>query len=1527
MALELGGRADKFGNDYERQWIIRQALRLLDGEATSIHWELLGDEGDGVEFQLCLLDGTVEGHQCKRESGTASKWTVASLRKVLPKAKKQIVDGHISQFVFVSRLPVPVLRDLAERSHTCNNDGVQFRDHSVSNKHRVEFDRLCALWGVEASDSAQLAEMLRVLQGLRFKIWDESREDVERAAARLAKGQPRDIVACIGDFLFQSIGTTVHVDHLQKHLQLSGYPLWNIRPDDVASAVERLRTEFEASVDAALIDGSLIRRTESVDLRSRLQEADGPRTIFLHGASGAGKSGVLLEVMRDLAKEGVVVLPVRLDIHRPDSTLEAFSESLGLPAPPSDCLSALATGRRAVLILDQLDAIRWTGGHAAQAWTICKAIMERAVDYHDVRVVVACRTFDLNDDQQIKVWEGMARESQRHRLERIEVKELSQDIVKEVVEAHGVLYEPMSPRELALLANPQCLYVWCAIRQWGNQTKAYDTQSDILSEFLGRVRRRVIDEMGVPSTDYDALLSTFVEYLDRNSRLDAPRGSLAQYHKALDGLQSIGIVQHIGDRIRFTHQSYFDHLVAARVLDAVSRDDRAPVEWLRNSDQTLFHRQQLRQLLVLLRDREPAGYASTLRALIADGDIRFHLKHLTLNHLRAIGDPNELERPLVLEWLASDEWRVYVLEESVAGNARWFDVVDDEGLVASWLRSGHADLVEKARWLCSEFARERPHRVEAHLRIAWDAADEESRRFVDWAMPHAVEHLTDAMFEWRLERVRSGHYPLDVHQAALVAKKDGARAVRMLEAFLDRALGECEVVGASRRRRRIDLSDERSEPLELACGQNASKVWDLLAPALDRALDLQEQLTQQIEVGKTEDDQYTRRSELRPILSLLARMLVQAGGALSSSAPEVAISRIATLKHPKADTTRRLIAGMLAQGDPEHLSDYAIEWLCSDRDNLEIRDFAERPVDDPSRLLIQRMSPHCSNEVFQRLESTVLAYHTEWEKETIRGQVSRNQKNEYGKPQSILLSAMPPSRLSDAARQRRTMYLEKFGPVEDYRSPDRGAGGFIGSPIDHKAAIISDAQWVQIISKGEGSQDWRQVGPDRIEESSPRTFSRVLLGAAHKEPERFARLALLIPRDAPVAYHSALLRGLSEPAAPRDTVGWKPAAIADVERVFQHVSPVCDADVASAICWAVRCRPTEAWSVGTRDLIRDMTNTVVEPSPIMEATCTEPAQEDLHSTSLNCLQGKVADAIAALTFANQDLVPEFLPTIRTMVRDSRPAVRLAAIETIGPVYNYDRDMSASLFLEACSHGDDRILASRGVRELLKYLRMSYAKRIRPLLERMAGSRLPSVAEAGAFWATIQEHTMQRDSDISDACSSGTVHQRQGVVGALVALCEQDEWRAGAHGPLTAFFNDVDEVLQKAVDVFSSKRVLGDGAWGPALALTFTSSLGFQRKPSGLMDHLESWEGSLVHYADAIFHAVERISGELAGYTRDVSRDGLVGKDAMTVVLRLYGEAHDRESRNLRDRCLDALDALLKGRVGFVKDKLEQLDAE
>jgi hypothetical protein len=63
----------------------------------------------------------------------------------------------------------------------------------------------------------------------------------------------------------------------------------------------------------------------------------------------------------------------------------------------------VAPNDSAVLVLDQLDALRWTQAHSSDALTICTQVINEIRQLnkerkHPISLVFVCRTYDLNND-------------------------------------------------------------------------------------------------------------------------------------------------------------------------------------------------------------------------------------------------------------------------------------------------------------------------------------------------------------------------------------------------------------------------------------------------------------------------------------------------------------------------------------------------------------------------------------------------------------------------------------------------------------------------------------------------------------------------------------------------------------------------------------------------------------------------------------------------------------------------------------------------------------------------------------------------------------------------------------------------------------------------------------------------------------------------------------------------------------------------------------------------------------------------
>jgi len=171
MSLIPGGRVDKFGNRFERLWIVSLALDVIDGRLSTIKLEPLGFEGEGVECVVTQTDGVKIYHQCKIQNGNKASWSIAELAKngVLQTAKKKPESDPRCQFVFISDSTVPELRDMAMHAKSCDGSSGDFARHClISKSARDSFNKLRQCWALDSEEERDAALALGFLSRMEF---------------------------------------------------------------------------------------------------------------------------------------------------------------------------------------------------------------------------------------------------------------------------------------------------------------------------------------------------------------------------------------------------------------------------------------------------------------------------------------------------------------------------------------------------------------------------------------------------------------------------------------------------------------------------------------------------------------------------------------------------------------------------------------------------------------------------------------------------------------------------------------------------------------------------------------------------------------------------------------------------------------------------------------------------------------------------------------------------------------------------------------------------------------------------------------------------------------------------------------------------------------------------------------------------------------------------------------------------------------------------------------------------------------
>jgi hypothetical protein len=234
-----------------------------------------------------------------------------------------------------------------------------------------------------------------------------------------------------------------------------------------------------------------------------------------------------------------------------------------------------------------------------------------------------------------------------------------------------------------------------------------------------------------------------------------------------------------------------------------------------------------------------------------------------------------------------------------------------------------------------------------------------------------------------------------------------------------------------------------------------------------------------------------------------------------------------------------------------------------------------------------------------------------------------------------------------------------------------------------------------------------------------------------------------------------------------------------------------------------------------------------------------------------------------------------------------------------------------------------VLVSYGLKDFLRYTILDFADRLRPLIERMVGSKVGKVTIAGAAWAALAWAHRGLFDDIVSECFVGTRWQRMGVAESISKAVARGNSNPIALDRLRSLFNDHEKEVRGVASTVFRTAALYDQPSAPSVAEAFIQSRALDDNVDDLLYGLEGLVGSLKPYSSVICGVADRFAGPLSSEARDFRTRrpievGILAK----VLLRLYEQSE--QDRGLRRKCLDAWDGLLRHGIGY--DVLHDIDA-
>jgi len=709
-----GGASDKLGNRYETFWAIQVLLDITRGEANRMLLEpLCPEESRGIEFYVDKANGTREHWSIKSQKAGRSGWSLALLLERDPQTRRSILGdliGHLlsdgsHKAVFASGSAAPELHELS--GYAVDKDTFGARLAASKKLNQAFVSRVLPLFGGDAEKARTVIQRI----GVRVQDPESLRTQLDSMIRMLwyrPDGLPVDAGAVRGilaELLLDRIHLSVEKADILEVLGQHGYRSRDWAVDKrVIDQVDQIIRGYVRRTQSNLINGKtipLLGDARIVGENGKL----GNKRVLVTGVAGGGKSCALAHSAERLRENGVPVLTIRFD-EIPEGVLSTveLGRKLGLPDSPVAVLIALARGGPCALVIDQLDAVSITSGRRPELWGLVEELRHQADNFPNLHLIVGCRSFDLEHDQRFR----SLRKTDTSFAE-INVQPLSPDQLDVQLSLALVDPDAVTANLRQTLRVPLHLSIYLSLEREG-RIRA-NSRNDLFREFWIRKERDADLRLGRKSA-WPQVIDRLSTWLSDHQQISAPEQILDDFSADAMALVSEHVLELSERRYRFFHESFFDYAFARRFV----ANGRNLLDLLVSSEQHLFRRAQVRQILSLLREIDFPDYLAQLSSVLTDNRIRFHLKKHVFQFLRSLDDPKAAEWEVLDRLMGEDKSLRVHIERLVSGQPPWFDVSDDAGFYDSTLSTGDDHSRHRAIWLLGLVLASRSRRVVQLLR-------------------------------------------------------------------------------------------------------------------------------------------------------------------------------------------------------------------------------------------------------------------------------------------------------------------------------------------------------------------------------------------------------------------------------------------------------------------------------------------------------------------------------------------------------------------------------------------------------------------------------------------------------------------------------------------------------------------------------------------------------------------------------------------------------------------------------------------
>ena len=358
---------------------------------------------------------------------------------------------------------------------------------------------------------------------------------------------------------------------------------------------------------------------------------------ILQGQAGVGKSVVIKKLIEELNKQQVNTLCIKAD------SLNIMSNEMQLDKLIDHIRYLKSDQRIFVVIIDQIDALSQYLTNDRDRINMFVTLISHMQDYRDVKIVVSCRKYDLEYDNNLK--------SLCHKAHFVDLGKLPLDDVKRVLELLKTgLDKQIDSQTIELLQTAHLLNLFCLVYRQNSHFIKVNNAHHLYDEFWRLLTNKTPDK--IEPSNAEAFLFTIAESALKQKTLSPIISVDSCGEKALDYLASNNaIVKHNNNGYTFFHQSFYEYTLAR----LYTQNGESFFKQIQKDFQGIEIRSIVKSVYEYEREHSLNQYSKDLQIIFNSKNIRLHIKLLVLSLIATSDTVYDCERELISRICVQDE--------------------------------------------------------------------------------------------------------------------------------------------------------------------------------------------------------------------------------------------------------------------------------------------------------------------------------------------------------------------------------------------------------------------------------------------------------------------------------------------------------------------------------------------------------------------------------------------------------------------------------------------------------------------------------------------------------------------------------------------------------------------------------------------------------------------------------------------------------------------------------------------------------